>query len=98
VSANELPLTLSVEDAARLLGISRGLCYQGVRDGSIPSISIGRRRLVPRARLLELVGAETSFGSNSAVLREEVNPTTAPSAGNGEAGSHPASSPLNPSP
>jgi excisionase family DNA binding protein len=52
------PLTLTVEQAGRLLGISRGLAYQGVRDGSIPSISIGRRRLVPRARLLELVGAQ----------------------------------------
>jgi excisionase family DNA binding protein len=56
MSAVVLPLTLSVEEAAKLLGISRGLCYQGVRDGSIPSISIGRRRLVPRTRLLELLG------------------------------------------
>jgi excisionase family DNA binding protein len=51
------PLTITVEEAARLFGISRGLAYQAVRDGSIPSISIGRRRLVPRQRLLELVGA-----------------------------------------
>lgn len=50
--------TLTVEEAAKLLGISRGLAYQGVRDGSIPSIEIGRRRLVPRARLMTLLGEE----------------------------------------
>jgi excisionase family DNA binding protein len=48
--------TISVEDAGRVLGISRGLAYQGVRDGSIPSLRVGRRILVPTARLLELLG------------------------------------------
>jgi len=50
----ELPttcLTVSVEDAARILGISRGAAYAHVRDGSIPSIRLGKRLLVPRAAL-----------------------------------------------
>jgi excisionase family DNA binding protein len=51
------PLTISVEDAARLLGISRGLAYEAARRGDLPVIRLGRRLLVPRARLLELVGA-----------------------------------------
>ena len=51
------PLTISVEDAARLLGISRGLAYEAVRRGEIPVIRLGRRLLVPRLRLLELVGS-----------------------------------------
>ena len=51
------PLTISVEDAARLLGISRGLAYEAARRGDLPVIRLGRRMLVPRARLLELVGA-----------------------------------------
>jgi excisionase family DNA binding protein len=50
------PLTISVEDAARLLGISRGLAYEAARRGELPTIRLGRRLLVPRARLLELVG------------------------------------------
>jgi excisionase family DNA binding protein len=50
------PLTMSVEDAARLLGISRGLAYEAARRGDLPVIRLGRRLLVPRARLLELVG------------------------------------------
>jgi excisionase family DNA binding protein len=51
------PLTMSVEDAARLLGVSRGLAYEAARKGELPTIRLGRRLLVPRARLLELVGA-----------------------------------------
>ena len=51
------PLTISVEDAAVLLGISRGLAYEAARRGELPTIRLGRRLLVPRARLLELVGA-----------------------------------------
>jgi excisionase family DNA binding protein len=53
------PLTLSVEQAAKLLGVSRGLAYQAAREGQLPTIKLGRRLLVPRARLLELLG-ETS--------------------------------------
>ncbi len=54
-------LTISVEDAAKLLGISRGLAYEAARRGELPTIRLGRRLLVPRARLLELVGAENGF-------------------------------------
>jgi excisionase family DNA binding protein len=55
----QAPRTLSVEAAATLLGISRGLAYQGVQDGSIPSVRVGRRVLVPVARLYrELLGEE----------------------------------------
>ncbi len=51
------PLTLTIEEAGKLLGVSRGLAYQAAREGQIPTIRLGRRLLVPRARLLELVGA-----------------------------------------
>jgi excisionase family DNA binding protein len=51
--------TITVERAAELLGISRGQGYEGVRTGAIPSIRIGRRIVVPTAkvrRMLELDG------------------------------------------
>ena len=54
------PLTLTVEEAGRLLGVSRGLAYEAARRGEIPTIRLGRRLLVPRGRLLELVGATGS--------------------------------------
>ena len=59
--ANE-SLTITVEEAARLLGISRTLAYQAARSGEIPTIKVGRRILVPRAafdrRLEEAVKKE----------------------------------------
>jgi excisionase family DNA binding protein len=51
----EQRLTLSVEEAARLLGISRQLAYTGVKEGRIPAIRIGRRLLVPRRALERLL-------------------------------------------
>jgi excisionase family DNA binding protein len=47
--------TLSVEEAGRLLGISRGAAYSYARDGSIPTIRLGRRLLVPRAALIKML-------------------------------------------
>jgi excisionase family DNA binding protein len=44
-------LTVSVPEMARLLGISRMHAYGAVRDGTIPSLRIGRRVLISRAAL-----------------------------------------------
>jgi excisionase family DNA binding protein len=44
-------LTLTVGEAAKLLGIGRQLAYDQVRTGRIPSIRVGRRLLVPRRSL-----------------------------------------------
>lgn len=51
VPAGQERLTLSVEEAAAALGISRAFAYESVRRGDIPHIKIGRRLLVPRAAL-----------------------------------------------
>jgi excisionase family DNA binding protein len=48
--------TISVEEAARQLGISRTSAYTYANDGLIPTIKLGDRLLVPKAafeRLLE---------------------------------------------
>ncbi len=44
-------LVLTVEEAAGMLRISRGLAYEMVRLGRLPSIRLGRRLLVPRPAL-----------------------------------------------
>lgn len=41
-------LTMTVEEAGKLLGIGKSSAYEAVRNGSIPSIRIGRRFLIPR--------------------------------------------------
>jgi excisionase family DNA binding protein len=45
------PLTLTVEQAAKLLGIGRSTAYELVHTGDIPSLRLGRRIVVPVARL-----------------------------------------------
>jgi excisionase family DNA binding protein len=50
------PLTVSVEETGRLLGISRGAAYRAAACGQIPTIRVGRRLLVPIARLRQLLG------------------------------------------
>jgi excisionase family DNA binding protein len=46
---------MTVDEAAAMLQISRGLAFEGVKRGEIPSVRIGRRILIPRSRLLELI-------------------------------------------
>ncbi|MHB1486935.1 MAG: helix-turn-helix domain-containing protein [Acidimicrobiales bacterium] len=48
-------LTLTVEQAAETLGISRAFAYEAVANGDIPCIRIGRRILVPKAALEKLL-------------------------------------------
>ena len=48
-------LTLSIPEAAKVLGIGRNLCYDRVKTGEIPVIRIGRRLLVPRRALEKLL-------------------------------------------
>ncbi len=50
-----VPLTLSVTEAARLLGISRAFAYELVARGELPSLRLGRRVVVPRRALEQLV-------------------------------------------
>jgi excisionase family DNA binding protein len=50
------PLTLTVEEAAAALGVSRGTAYEAARTGRIPSIRIGRRLVVPIAGLRAMLG------------------------------------------
>jgi hypothetical protein len=59
---DRLSATLTVPEAARLLGIGRNLAYEiAARDGEIagvPVIRVGRRLLIPLARLLEVLGLD----------------------------------------
>ena len=50
-------LTLTVNEAAKMLGISRGLAYQMVKMGKIPSVQFGKRVVVPRSALEKMLEA-----------------------------------------
>ena len=56
--------THTVEEAAERLGISRGSAYSAVRSGEIPCITIGRRKIIPKAvidRMLEVAATPGSI-------------------------------------
>jgi excisionase family DNA binding protein len=49
--------TVSVEEAAAMLGISRAKAYECARQGEIPSLRFGRRVVVPLAELERMLGS-----------------------------------------
>jgi len=49
--------TLTIEQAARLLGLGRTAAYDAARRGELPTRRLGRRLLVPVPALLEWLGA-----------------------------------------
>ena len=57
--SSEDRLTMTVEEAAMALGISRAFAYEAVNNGDIPTIRIGRRILVPKAGPHRLLGGAT---------------------------------------
>lgn len=54
-ATNDEPILLTVSDAAHLCSISTKHMYRVLRDGTIPSVKLGKRVLVPR-RALEALG------------------------------------------
>jgi excisionase family DNA binding protein len=48
--------TLTVEEAAVILGIGRGTAYEAVQTGALPGLRIGRRLLIPTAAIHRLLG------------------------------------------
>jgi len=59
--------TVTVDEAARMLGVGRASAYEGVRSGRIPSIRVSDRRIVvPLAALQRLLQ-----GDHTKAKREE---------------------------
>lgn len=47
------PLVYSVTEAARALGIGRSLAFELAKSGELPTVRLGRRRVIPRHLLLD---------------------------------------------
>lgn len=52
--------TITVDEAAEVLGISRNGAYERVRAGDVASVSMGRRRLVLTAPLRRMLAIEAA--------------------------------------
>ena len=48
--------TMTVPEAAKVLGIGLGIAYEAARTGELPTIRIGKRILVPTAALDRKLG------------------------------------------
>ena len=70
--AAELPSLLSVEESAKLLGISRSAAYRAALADALPTIRWGRRIYVPTGHLVRLLGTtEDDMAARVAKLRAE---------------------------
>ena len=54
-SSNETPLVYTVTQTAELLGISRTLAYELVARGVLAHVRLGRRIVVPRVAVEQLL-------------------------------------------
>ena len=58
-SYDELPLMLSVQEIAKVLGISKTSAYELVRTKGFPVLKIGSRLVVPKEKFREWVEQNT---------------------------------------
>jgi excisionase family DNA binding protein len=57
------PLLVGVREAATLLGLGRDATYQLIRDGRLRSVSVGRKRLIPRQECQSFIEREAGRDS-----------------------------------
>jgi excisionase family DNA binding protein len=69
VTLDELPLLLTVEEAAQVMRVSRNGAYNAVAVGVIPSIRIGRTIRIPRDALAATLGLAVSSDDEAEGLR-----------------------------
>ncbi|GEM_PF-2097598 len=61
-------LTYTVPQAGELLGIGRDAAYAAAARGEIPTLRLGRRLVVPAAKLAQLVGLGSISNDLDALL------------------------------
>lgn len=59
-SMEQLPITLSANQVAQVLGISRANAYTLMHSKGFPTIQIGKRMVVPKNKLIEWMEAQTA--------------------------------------
>ena len=60
VSLDELPDFCSLEELSRVFQISRSTAYRMAAQGSIPSLRVGRRVIVPKEHLVRWIDSSVS--------------------------------------
>jgi excisionase family DNA binding protein len=57
-------LTLTVEEAGKMLGISRALAYEMARTSKLPVLRFGKRILIPRKAIENMLESPHGSGLN----------------------------------
>ena len=57
-SIDQLPITLSAPQVAKVLGISRANAYTLMHSVGFPTLTIGKRMVVPKDKLLTWMDAQ----------------------------------------
>lgn len=52
-SYDQLPIALTAEDVAQVLGVSRSNAYTLMRSRGFPTLRVGKRMMVPKDKLFE---------------------------------------------
>ena len=53
---NNLPLVLTIQDVAEILGIGKNTAYRLVQDGKLNAVRVGRQIRIPRTELYRYPG------------------------------------------
>ncbi len=48
-------MVYSIQEVANLLGISRSYAYELVRKGTIPALTLGKKRVIPKEKFAEWI-------------------------------------------
>ena len=57
-SLDQLPITLSANQVAQVLGISRANAYVLMHSADFPTLRIGKRMVVPKDKLIEWINKQ----------------------------------------
>lgn len=69
-------LTLTIDEAARALGISRNSAFAAAHRGEIPTLKIGRRLLVPKVAFEKMLANWTPGEADVETTQENPRPKT----------------------
>ena len=59
---DELPVTISADEVAMVLGISRANAYSLMHTKGFPTIFLGRRMIVPKDKFVEWIEQQVAVG------------------------------------
>ena len=58
MSTSSTSLALTMKDAAKLVGVDYRTIKLGIENGTIPTVQLGPRRMIPRVPLLRVFGVD----------------------------------------